>query len=63
MNTVERVSAPNRRLEMSNRPVMVEDWAEYLADLERARSRRQHPSNREPAWAKDGGDDGTEWDI
>ena len=39
------------------------DWAEYLTDLECARSRRRHPSNREPAWAKDGGYDGTEWDI
>ena len=63
MPTVGRTSARTRRLEMSDRPVMVNDWAEYLTDLECARSRRRHPSNREPAWAKDGGYDGTEWDI
>ena len=63
MNTVERIPARTRPLEMSDRPVMVNDWAECLADLECARSRRRHPSNREPAWAKDGGDDSTEWDI
>ena len=48
---------------MSDRPVMVNDWAESLADLECAPFRRRHPSTRDPAWANDGGDDGTEWDI
>jgi hypothetical protein len=63
MNTVERISARTLRLEMSDRPVMVNDWAESLADLECAPFRRRHPSTRDPAWANDGGDDGTEWDI
>jgi hypothetical protein len=63
MNSVESISARTRRLEVSERPVMVNDWAESLVDLERARSRRRYPGNREPAWAKDGGDEGTEWEI
>ena len=47
----------------SNRPVIVDDWAEAIIDLRRARSRRRHPSNREPAWEKDGGYEPTEWAI
>ena len=42
---------------------MVDDWAESLVELQRAESRQRHPSNREPAWSKDGGSDGTEWEL
>jgi hypothetical protein len=31
MNTVERIPARTRRLEVSDRSVMVNDWAESLA--------------------------------
>ena len=44
----------------SNRPVVVDEWAEAVIDLRRARSRRRHPSNREPVWTKDGGHESTE---
>jgi len=63
MNTFERFSQRADRLKVSDRPVMVNDWAESLVDLEWARSRRRHLNNRESVWAKDGGDDSTQWDI
>lgn len=44
-------------------PVMVGDWAEAVVDLGRWQSRRRHPSNREPAWEKDGGYESMEWVI
>ena len=40
---------------VSNRPVIVDDWAEAVIELRRTQSRRRHPSNPEPAWEKDGG--------
>ena len=43
-------------------PVMVGEWAESLIDPARWQSRRRHPSNREPAWEKDGGYT-TEWAL
>jgi hypothetical protein len=63
MNTVEKSSERNRQPQVSDHPVMVDDWAESLVDPERAQSRRRHPSNREPAWSKDGGSDDIEWDV
>jgi hypothetical protein len=45
-----------------DQPVMVDEWAEAVIDLARWQSRRRHPSNREPAWQKDGGYE-TEWVI
>jgi hypothetical protein len=57
--TVERVD--DRRTPAS--PVMVDGWAEAMLDLARARSRRRHPSNLEPQWAKDGWDEPTEWMV
>ena len=63
MNTDERFSQRTDRLKVSDRPVMVNDWAESLVDLEWARSRRRRLNNCESVWAKDGGDDSTEWDI
>ena len=63
MNTVERSPERSRQLQVSDHPVMVNDWAEGLVDLESARSRRRHPSNHEPAWSKDGGSYSTEWEI
>lgn len=62
MNTVESASTGAHQLEVSKQPVMVDDWAESLLEIDRARSRRRHPSNREPAWAKDGGDEADDWD-
>jgi hypothetical protein len=44
-------------------PVVIERWAEAVVDLQRERSRRRHPSNPEPAWHKDGGDEPSEWVI
>ena len=63
MNTVEGFSQRADRLKVSDRPVMVNDWAESLVDLEWAWSRRRHLNNRESVRAKDGGDDSTESDI
>lgn len=63
MSTVERFPQSSDRLKVSGRPVMVNDWAESLVDLEWAWSRRRHLDDRESVWAKDGGDDSTEWDI
>jgi hypothetical protein len=63
MNTVESPSKNIKQLEASLRPVMVDDWAESLVDLERAPSRRRHSGIREPAWAKDGGHESTEWGV
>ncbi len=45
------------------RPVMNQWWAEAVVDLRRERSRRRHPSNREPAWEKDGGYEPSEWVV
>jgi hypothetical protein len=47
----------------SARSVMIADWAERVIDVERAQSRRRHPSNQEPAWEKDGGYVLTEWAV
>lgn len=47
----------------ANRPVLVDEWAEAVIDLERAQSRQRHPSNREPVWAKDGEFESTEWAL
>ena len=44
-------------------PVMVDGWAEAVIDLARLQSRRRHPSNREPAWEKDGGYEMKEWVV
>lgn len=63
MNAVERIPARGRRLPVSDRPVMVNDWAESLVDLEWRRCLRRHPSNPEPSWAEHGGADGIEWDV
>lgn len=63
MNTVERASRDTHQLKVSDHPVMIDDWAESLVELGRAQSRRRHPSNREPAWAKDGGYESAEWEF
>ena len=63
MNIVERAWRGAHQPEVSKHPVMVDDWAESLVELDRAQSRRRHPSNREPAWAKDGGYDSAEWEF
>ena len=68
MNTVESASRGVHQLEVSSHevsrhPVMVDNWAESLVEFDRARSRRRHPSNREPAWAKDGGYESAEWEV
>lgn len=63
MNIVERALRGTHQLEVSDHPVMVDDWAESLVELDRAQSRRRHPSNREPAWAKDGGYESAEWEF
>ncbi len=63
MSTVERSSERTWQPQVSNHSVMVNDWAESLVDLDCAHSRRRHPSNREPAWSKDGGSDSTEWKV
>ena len=63
MNTVERASRGTHQVEVSEHPVMVDDWAESLVDFDRAESRRRHPSNRESAWAKDGGYESAEWEF
>jgi hypothetical protein len=63
MGTVE---APAGELEVqrsADQPVMVHDWAEAVIDLGRWQSRRRHPSNQEPSWEKDGGDQPMEWVI
>ena len=48
---------------VSNRPVIVDDWAEAVIELRRTQSRRRHPSNPEPAWEKDGGYETAEWVV
>ena len=53
MNVVEESSERYRPQRISNRPVIIADWAEAVVDLRRARSVRRHPSNRAPEWAKD----------
>jgi hypothetical protein len=63
MNTGESASRDTHQLEVSDHPVMVDDWAESLVEFDRAQSRRRHPSNREPAWAKDGGYESVEREI
>lgn len=63
MSIVERASRGTHQVEVSGHPVMVDDWAESLVDLDRAQSRRRHPGNREPAWAKDGGYESADWEI
>ena len=63
MNTVEQSPERTSRRQVSDRSVMVDDWAEPLVDPARAQSRRRHPSNREPAWSKDGGSDDTNWEV
>jgi hypothetical protein len=63
MHVVEDPSDRIGEQQASRRPVIVDDWAEAVVDLRRAQSRRRHPSNREPAWAKDGGYEPTEWAI
>lgn len=63
MHVVDDLSGRNHEQSASSRPVIVADWAEAVVDLRRARSRRRHPSNHEPAWEKDGGYEPTEWAI
>lgn len=63
MHVVEGNSDHIRRPHTEPRPVIVDDWAEAVIDLQRAQSKRRHPSNREPSWAKDGGYEPTEWAI
>jgi hypothetical protein len=63
MRVVEGASENTREQQTSNRPVMVDCWAEAVVELGRAQSRRRHPSNREPAWMLDGGYDLTEWAV
>lgn len=63
MSVVEDASDPSGKQQASSRPVIVADWAEAVIDLRRAQSRRRHPSNREPAWGKDGAYEPTEWAI
>ena len=63
MHVVEDSSDRTNDQPASNRPVIVDDWAEAVIDLRRARSGRRHPSNREPAWEKDGGYEPTEWAV
>ena len=63
MHVVEDPSDHMGTQQVSQRPVIVDDWAEAVVDLRRAQSRRRHPSNHDPAWEKDGGYEPTEWAI
>jgi hypothetical protein len=60
MHDADGAAKSIREQPTANRPVMVDEWAEAVIDLGRAQSRRRHPSNREPVWAKDGGYESTE---
>jgi hypothetical protein len=63
MHIVDDPAQPAEEPKSPAPPVMNERWAEAVVDLRRERSRRRHPSNREPAWEKDGGYDPSEWVV
>jgi hypothetical protein len=63
MHIVEDPEDHVERSDQDAAPVVIERWAEAVVDLGRERSRRRHPSNPEPAWYKDGGDEPSEWVI
>lgn len=63
VNTVESPSRGTHQLEVSKHPVLVDDWAESLVEIDRAQFRRRPPGNREPGWAKDGGYESAEWEL
>ncbi len=63
MQVVEGNPERTREQQTEHRPVIVDDWAEAVIDLRRAQSKRRHPSNHEPVWTKDGGDEPREWAI